>query len=94
MEEVEVPRTAKLHPEKYYEYAEITRKKDVYPNERYFTTNKPVYVGKFIKTVKLYNTSDSPVVSYFEDDNGKEQVVPYSFEGNTWFREVIEQTTI
>ena len=97
MEEVEVPRTAMLQKGKYYEYAEITHREGLYPNERYFINVKPVYVGKFIKTVRTYNTPDSPVVSYFEDNSGKEQLeksVNYSFEGNTWFREVTCQHTI
>ena len=84
MAEIEV---FQLTPEvgRCYEYAESTHKLGRYPNEKYFTTNTPRYVGKFLRSE---NYRDQGFFSYFIDNDGKEQRVDYSYEGNTCFREV------
>jgi len=86
-EEVEMYRIH-LEPGKYYETAECTRKtgKGGDGVERYYTTNPPRYVGKFIKTERSGFGDGMRVWSIF-DNNGEEVEVDYSYEGNTCFRE-------
>ena len=87
MTEIEVFR---ITPEidKCYEHVEATRVEGYWPNTRYFTTNTPRYVGRFIKQVRQGFGDASRVRDYFEDNNGNEQTVDYSYEGKTCFREV------
>ena len=60
----------RLTPEvgRCYEYAESTRKLGKYPNEKYFTTNTPRYVGEYIRSE---NYRDQGFYSYFIDNAGK-----------------------
>lgn len=87
MAEIEVFR---ITPEigKCYEHVEATREQGRWPNERYFTTNTPRYVGRFIKQVQKGFGDNSSIRDYFQDNNGNEQIVDYSYEGKTCFREV------
>jgi hypothetical protein len=80
----------RLTPEvgRCYEYAESTRKQGKYQNEQYFTTNTPRYVGKFLRTTRGGDRDGEWAFSIFEDNDGKEQRVDYSYEGTTCFREV------
>lgn len=73
---------------KYYEHAEATRDEGKYPNTHYFTTNTPLYVGRFIKQVRWGYGDSGGARDYFEDNNGNELFVEYSYEGKTCFREV------
>lgn len=85
--EIEVYR---LTPEvgKYYKTAEYTRKTGRYPNEKYFTTNTPKYVGKFVKT-EQYGFGDGAKAYSVFNNNGNLETVAYTYEGTTCFREVI-----
>lgn len=74
--------------EKYYEYAESTCVKGKYPNQKYYTTNIPLYVGRLIKTVTGGCGDGRWRTDYFEDNYGTEHIVNYSYEGTTCFREV------
>lgn len=73
---------------KYYETAEYTRKTGIYPNEKYFTTNTPKYVGKFVKT-EQYGLGDGAKAYSVFNNNGNLETVAYTYEGTTCFREVI-----
>ena len=89
MTEIEVFRiTPNPEINKCYEHAEATRVEGRFPNERYFTTNTPRYVGRFIKRVRQGFGDGGRITDYFEDNNGNEQTVDYSYEGKTCFREV------
>ena len=74
--------------DKCYEHVEATRIEGSWPNTRYFTTNTPRYVGRFIKRVIQRSGDGGSVTDYFEDNNGNEQTVDYSYQGRTCFREV------
>lgn len=89
-QEVEVYR-AILEVGKYYETAEYTRKTGTWGqrNEKYFTTNNLIYVGRYIKTERSGWGDGSRVWSVF-DDNGKIINVEYNYEGTTCFRETSE----
>jgi hypothetical protein len=89
-EEVEVFRISPIK-EKYYETAEFTRKEGIWPKERYYTTNPPKYVGKFIKHLRFGDRDGATHIDIF-DDNGKEIEVYYSYEGRTSFREVLPKS--
>jgi len=72
---------------KCYFHAEYTRKSGTYSerNERYFTTNKPTYVGKFTDGWG----AQYGAASYFINDiTGEQNTVHYSYEGKTCFIEV------
>jgi len=86
--EVEIFRIAPEINNKCYEYAESTRIEGTWPNERRFTTNKLIYVGRLIKIVLGGYGDNGWRIDYFEDNNGQEQIVNYSYEGKTCFREV------
>lgn len=75
----------RLTPEvgKSYEYAECTRKEGKWPNVRCFTTNPLKFVGKFIKHESYGYHDNAQHWDIFEND-----VVTYSYSGDTCFREV------
>ena len=60
----------RIKPEldKYYETVEYTRKEGKWPDEKYYTIIKPLYVGKFLnETISGYG--DNKIVCYhFEND--------------------------
>jgi hypothetical protein len=70
--------------DKCYEHVEATRLEIIVPGKfRYFTTNQPRYVGKFIRK-ELHGSGDGQEsINIF--DNGR---VNYSYEGYTCFNEV------
>jgi hypothetical protein len=85
---MEVYRT-KPKPGKYYETVEYTRKEGKWPDEKYYTIIKPLYVGKFLnETISGY--SDNKIVCYhFENDIKKCRSDVYlNYEGTTSFLEV------
>ena len=73
---------------KCYQHIEATR--SVYignANHRYFSTNKPRYVGKFIRQVRQ-GWGDGMDVTDIFNDGINENRVEYSYEGFTCFIEV------
>jgi hypothetical protein len=70
---------------KHYETAEYTRKVGKWPNEKYFTTNTPTYVGKFVKTEQFGLGDGAQIFSVF-NNNGNLETVAYTYEGTTCFR--------
>ena len=88
MAEIEVFRITPEVGEKCYEYAESTRSQGSRPNEKRFTNVQPRYVGRLIRFETGGWGDGGWRKDYFEDNNGIEQVVNYSYEGNTCFREV------
>jgi hypothetical protein len=74
---------------RFYETALYTHKEGKWPNEEYYTTNKPTYVGKFIEH-KQYGYGDGAIhVGIFLNDRNRQYViVQYTYEGTTCFREV------
>jgi hypothetical protein len=74
---------------KCYEHVEATRSEynRGQPRRVYFTTNQPVYVGKFIRQERD-GYGDHASSSAFFMNNGEEIEVPYSWEGRTCFMEV------
>jgi len=86
MDEIEVFR---LTPQvdSHYESVLLTRSEGVYPNTKYYTINKPKYVGRFVKQLQYGYGDGKQVMDYF-DDNGKENIVYYTYEGTTSYREV------
>jgi hypothetical protein len=85
--EVEVFR---ITPEvgKCYEHIEATRTLNIRGGDRkYYSENQPAYVGKFLRHER-YGAGNGMETFAFFDDNGKENKVEYSFEGNTCFIEV------
>lgn len=74
--------------EKCYQHVEATRSQYLGGGKRrYFSTNQPRYVGKFVRTERT-GWGDGGVVTDIFNDNGKENRVEYSYEGNTCFIEV------
>ena len=73
---------------KCYSTAEYTIKVGSYPNERYFTTDKLRYVGKFLRTER-YGSGDGMTATSFFDDNGIINLVEYTYKGTTSFLEYL-----
>jgi hypothetical protein len=86
MTEIEI-KYAKLEVGKTYKTVEITRKEGMWPNQRYFTTNIPRYVGKYVETLREGGFGDGARIWSVFDDNGKINRVDYSYEGTTCFIE-------
>jgi hypothetical protein len=73
---------------KCYEHIEATRSQYIGAgNSRYFSSNQPRYVGKFIRKERRGYGDGGEVWAIF-NDNGRENRVDYSYEGNTCFTEV------
>lgn len=83
--EYEVFRITPL-PDKLYETATYTRKTGEYPNEQYFTTNTPKFVGKFIKHCQIGYGDGAIHYDIFEKDGHKVRV-DYTYSGTTCYRE-------
>lgn len=76
---------------KCYEHIEATRSQDLGGgNRRYCSSNKPRYVGKFIRDEKRYSrkSADGVETRGFFNDNGTENHLDYSYQGNTCFIKV------
>jgi hypothetical protein len=74
--------------DKCYEHIEATRSQYMGGgNHRYFSTNKPRYVGKFVKQMRQGYGNGGTVWDIF-NQNGKENRVDYTYEGYTCFNEV------
>jgi hypothetical protein len=74
--------------DKCYEHIEATRSVYIGGGKyTYFSKNEPKYVGKFIIQKSHGDRNGAKYYDYF-DDNGKENVVQYSYEGLTCFTEV------
>ena len=86
--EIEVFRI-RTEVDKCYEHIEATRSEYLggMGNFRYFSTNQPRYVGKFIRQERYGSGDGGEVIDVFSD-NGKEVRVNYSYEGFTCFIEV------
>jgi hypothetical protein len=77
---------------KYYQTAESTRREYAYNNQSvlittHFTKNPLKYVGKYVRTERFGYGDGSYGFAVF-DNNGREIIVHYSYEGNTCFIEV------
>ena len=84
--EIEVFR---ISPEegKCYEHIEATRLQYIGAGKsRYFSSNQPRYVGKFIRKERGYGDGGKAWAIF--NDNDRENRVEYSYEGNTCFTEV------
>jgi len=73
---------------KCYKTAEYTRQTGKYPNYRYYTTNEPKLVGKFIKHYAMGGPGDGARHYSVFNLDGKEITVEYSYGGYTSFIEV------
>jgi hypothetical protein len=80
---IEVFRLTKFKPDEYYEFAHRTSTEGRYPDERYFTTNKMLYLGRHLKSERW---------GYGDNGGGAEHfvfgTVTYDYEGLTCFRAV------
>ena len=74
---------------KCYKHAEATRKTGINPNEKFYSTNTPRFVGRFIREERYGYGDGGSYFAFFQDDStGAENSVEYSYEGNTCFIEV------
>ena len=89
MNKIEEIKVFRLKPQvgKYYKTTEYTRKEGKYPYEHYYSTKKLKYVGKFIKH-EQYGWGDSMSCFDIFDNNGKNVIVQYTYEGTTSYIEV------
>ena len=86
--EIEVFRIP-LQKDLCYEHIEATRSEYIRArgNYRYFSTNAPRYVGKYVRTEQV-GFGDGATITAIFDDGGKENRVEYSYEGFTCFNQV------
>jgi hypothetical protein len=90
--EIEMFRITPL-PDRIYETALYTRKTGIWPNERYFTTYKPRYVGKFSKHCQIGHGDGAIHYDIFEK-NGQKVRIDYTYEGTTCYREYDPSKTV
>ena len=88
MTEVEVLRISVFAKDKCYAFAMKTRRSGEYPNERYYTTNMPQFLGKHVRAERWGFCDGSGGADTFVDDAGKKTRIEYDYEGNTCFTEV------
>ena len=71
-----------------YQHIEATRSQYMGGGiRRYFSTNQPVYVGRFVRSERWGHGDGGGAADIF-NDNGTENRVNYSYEGNTCFIQV------
>ena len=86
----EVFRIIQFDKNKFYEYAMKTKTEGRWPNEKHYTTNKLIFLGKYKESITWGNFGDGRGgCEIFIDDDGKEKRINYDYEGNTCFREII-----
>jgi len=74
---------------KCYEHAEYTRKTGSNSSEKYYSSTRPKYVGRCLKTYKEGDGDGNDTYTTFRNDATDEQTtVKYSYEGKTCFKEV------
>lgn len=88
MSNVEEIQVFRLLPQegRYYKTTIITREVGKWPNKKYYSTNKLIYVGKFVKNIFYGYHDDTELVNIF-DNNGIKEYVRYADDGTTSFVE-------
>lgn len=85
----EVFRIIQFDKNKYYEYAMKTKTEGKWPNEKHYTNNKLIFLGKYKESIIFGNFGDGRSgCEIFIDDDGKEKRINYDYEGNICFREM------
>jgi hypothetical protein len=70
-----------------YGYSYYTKKEGKYPNEKYYTTNEIIYVGKHKETITLGHFGDGHCgYEIFVNDKGETKRIDYDYEGKLCFR--------
>jgi hypothetical protein len=72
---------------KYYATALYTRKIQIYPKERYFTTNQLEFIGRYIRT-ESYGHGDAGYGYCIFEKNGLEKALEMDYEGKRCFIEI------
>ena len=78
---------------KYYATATYKRRTGRWPNEEFYTTEKPTYVGRFIRHESIGYRDNAEHWDIFEN-NGIEVIVRYTYEGTTCFVEASPKINI
>lgn len=85
-EQREVFRLTEFDKNIEYGYAYYTKKEGKYPNEKYYTTNKIKYVGKYKESVSWGHFGDGHCgCEVFINDKGELTNVEYDYEGKLCF---------
>ena len=74
---------------KHYQTTLWTRRVGNWPDEKYYSTNELKYVGKFIRHESVGYRDNAQHWDIFDND-GKEEIVNYTYEGTTSFVEIIK----
>lgn len=86
-EETEVFRLSIFDKTKCYGFAMRTRRESRYPNEKYYSTNPILYLGKHVKSERWGYGDNHGGAEIFEN-NGIQRRIVYDYDGNTCFKEV------
>jgi len=73
---------------KCYETVESTRRTGPWDNRKYYSTNKPRYVGEYVGERRYGMGDGSQIYWDFKNDNGEDEEVHLSYEGTTCVIEV------
>ena len=82
--EIELSEPMRTVLNKCYNYIEVTRK----DGGRYYSTNRPEYVGKYIGEEREGPHGDGATYFALFELNGNVRRIPYSYWNNTHFYEV------
>jgi len=88
MKEQEVFRLTLIVGE-YYDTSIYTRREGKWPNEKYYTTNELRYVGKFVRHEQI-GFGDGAQHKGIFIRYGNIEIVNYTYEGTTCFRQIKE----
>lgn len=84
--EEEVFRLTKFSTDVDYEFAMKTRTFGKWPNEKYYTTNKLQYLGKYVNSESWGFGDSRGGAENFIDETGKKSKIIYDYDGLTCFR--------
>ncbi|NBY40150.1 MAG: hypothetical protein EBQ66_04445 [Flavobacteriia bacterium] len=85
MSEVEVYRISEFDKTKCYGFALKTRTEGKYPNEKYYSTNLVLYLGRHVKSER-WGYGDSHGGAETFENNGIKHRIVYDYEGKTCFK--------
>jgi hypothetical protein len=71
-----------------YASAKYTRTTGIWPNQKYYTSNQLIYMGRFVESKTYGGGNGARYYEYFDNNNGEINELEYDYDGMTCLIEV------